>query len=96
MYIACPKCDWRPPPDTLWTCSCGCSWHTFYTHGVCPECGRVWKETQCSTMYGCGAWSDHEDWYHDESDLTVEEYIANPQRIQIDVPVTGPTPDADR
>jgi hypothetical protein len=80
MYIACPKCDWRPPPDTRWACSCGHRWNTFATHGVCPACGKVWKVTQCGP---CGAWSDHEDWYHDDDGgLTVEEYLADPQRIK--------------
>ncbi|NLX10965.1 MAG: hypothetical protein GXY36_15045 [Chloroflexi bacterium] len=79
MYIACPKCDWRPTPDVLWVCTCGHRWHTFDTHGVCPACGKAWKETQCQSWQGCGKWSDHEDWYHEDDGLTVEEYLANPQ-----------------
>lgn len=77
ICIACPKCDWRPHPRDLWRCTCGHVWNTFSTHSVCPACGKVWKQTQC---HPCGQWSDHEDWYHDDEGLTVEEYIAHPQR----------------
>lgn len=73
MYIACPKCDWRPPPNARWACSCGHHWHTFATRGVCPRCGTAWRLTQC---FACQVWSDHEDWYHpDDGGLTVEEFI---------------------
>jgi len=85
MYIACPKCDWRPHPRDLWLCTCGHTWHTFSTQGVCPACGKAWQETQCHL---CGRWSDHEDWYHDDDGLTVEEYIASKERIA--EPVTKP------
>lgn len=81
MYIACPKCDWRPPPDALWSCTCGHRWFTFATHGVCPACHKVWTETRCSLYLGCGEWSDHEEWYHDDDGLTVEAYLSNPQVI---------------
>jgi hypothetical protein len=30
----------------------------------------------------CQAWSDHEDWYHHDEDISVEEYIADPQRTE--------------
>ena len=33
--------------------------------GVCPACGREWRETQCRR---CSAWSPHEDWYVDDSE----------------------------
>lgn len=89
MYIACPRCDWRPAPGFVWRCSCGHAWHTFDTHGVCPACGRVWTMTQCSTFTGCGQWSDHEDWYHDDDELTIEDVLANPAWIQIEGPITG-------
>ncbi len=80
MVIACPKCDWRPTPDVRWQCTCGHHWHTFDTHGVCPACGQAWTVTQCGP---CGAWSDHEDWYHDDDGgLTVEEYLRNPNRAR--------------
>ncbi len=80
MYIACPRCDWRPTPDVQWACDCGHRWHTFATHGVCPACGKRWTVTQCGP---CGAWSDHEDWYHDDDGgLTVEEYLADPRRAR--------------
>lgn len=79
MYIACPKCDWRPGAGDQWGCACGHVWNTFRTHGVCPACGKAWKMTQC---LACHKWSDHEDWYHDDEGLTVEEYIADPSRIK--------------
>jgi predicted Zn-dependent protease len=82
MYIACPKCDWHPSPDDQWECTCGHVWHTFDTHGVCPACGRAWTTTQCSSLYGCGELSDHEEWYHDEDELTVDDYLADPARAK--------------
>ncbi len=90
MYIACPRCDWRPQPSDRWTCSCGYVWHTFDTHGVCPDCGKVWTETQCVVRRGCGQWSDHDDWYHDDDELTVEDYLANPHLITVPVPEITP------
>jgi|GEM_PF-1390144 len=80
MYIACPKCDWRPEADDRWVCDCQHTWYTFDTHGVCPACGKTWQDTCC---LACGAWSDHEDWYHDENELTVAEYLADPQRAAL-------------
>jgi predicted Zn-dependent protease len=78
MYIACPKCDWHPSPDDRWECTCGHRWHTFDTHGVCPACGTVWTVTRCSATHGCGELSDHEEWYHNENELTVDEFLADP------------------
>jgi hypothetical protein len=86
VYIACPKCDWRPDGSARWVCTCGHVWNTFQTHGVCPGCGKVWTMTACSSVQGCGQWSDHEEWYHDDDSPSVEEFIENPQRIVIDVP----------
>jgi hypothetical protein len=82
MYVACPKCDWHPRQSDQWSCACGHVWHTFETRGICPACGRIYEYTQCSAEYGCGQWSDHEDWYHDEHELTVGEYIADPGRVR--------------
>jgi hypothetical protein len=89
MYIACPKCDWRPSGDHRWRCSCGHIWNTFQTHGVCPKCGRRWKTTQCTvpSQGGCRQWSDHEEWYHEDEGLTVEEYLK--QHRPIPIPVTN-------
>jgi hypothetical protein len=42
-------------------------------------CGKRHEYTQCPT---CGQWSDHDEWYHDDDDLSVEEYIANPERLR--------------
>jgi hypothetical protein len=81
MYIACPKCDWRPDHFAQWSCSCGRQWNTFETRGVCPRCSKQWKMAQCSTQDGCGEWSDHEEWYHEDDELTVAEYVADPSRL---------------
>ena len=70
MDIYCPKCEWEPPASAEWTCECGHSWHTFDTHGQCPECGKVWRETQC---HECTVWSPHHDWYHDLPPVDVDE-----------------------
>lgn len=61
--IYCPKCEWRPGPYDVWDCvpSCGTTWNTFWTRGVCPGCGVKWPSTQC---YGCEKFSPHEAWYH--------------------------------
>jgi predicted amidophosphoribosyltransferase len=74
MYIACPRCDWRPAPNIRWVCTCGHEWHTFDTHGVCPNCGKVWTQTQCMV---CANWSDHEEWYHEEDNRTIEEFLTD-------------------
>lgn len=65
VRIACPKCDWEPLPDDVWSCGCGHQWHTFDTHGRCPACGKQWRDTQCFTPTdgGCSRWSPHIDWY---------------------------------
>jgi len=41
--------------------SCGASWNTFWTGGVCPRCQYRWLKTQC---LGCHEISLHKDWYH--------------------------------
>lgn len=58
--IRCPRCKWRPQRSSRWWCSCGHSWNTFDTHGVCPACAYAWLETACPS---CHQWSRHEDWY---------------------------------
>lgn len=77
MYIACPKCAWEHRGGAFWRCECGHVWDTFTTHSVCPKCATAHPITQCPT---CSQRSDHEEWYHDDDDLTVEEYLANPER----------------
>jgi hypothetical protein len=42
-------------------------WNTFDTGGVCPDCGKVWTETQCLS---CHRWSRHRAWYREF--ITVE------------------------
>jgi len=59
-FIRCPKCGWTPRPEDRWRCSCGHSWNTFDTGGVCPRCRYQWKITKCLR---CKEWSAHSDWY---------------------------------
>ncbi|MBC8111190.1 MAG: hypothetical protein H7Y04_09050 [Verrucomicrobia bacterium] len=64
--IECPKCKWKPDGGAYWQCRCGTSWNTFDTQGICPNCKKRWKDTQCpgpGFPGGCGAWSPHVDWY---------------------------------
>jgi hypothetical protein len=65
VRIACPKCDYRPAPDVLWQCHPGCGhrWHTFSTHGICPQCSKFWHDTQCPH---CRMWSLHDEWYRED------------------------------
>jgi hypothetical protein len=58
--IRCPRCNYSPRAKDRWQCSCRHVWNTFDTRGVCPQCGWVWKDTQCLR---CHRWSPHEDWY---------------------------------
>lgn len=58
--IRCPQCGWSPRKEDRWSCSCGHSWNTFDTGGVCPACLHQWAFTQCLS---CGCWSLHSDWY---------------------------------
>jgi len=70
LEILCPKCNWKPGADSFWQCTCGCRWNTFNTAGKCPNCCKVWKDTQCQHSYrgGCGKWSKHIDWYRNLGD----------------------------
>ena len=72
MKIYCPKCSYEPTPDVLWTCRPGCdyAWHTFDTHGQCPNCFKWWKVTQCPE---CHVWSPHDEWYHDMPPVETEQ-----------------------
>ncbi|BDC51496.1 hypothetical protein F183_A38120 [Bryobacterales bacterium F-183] len=58
--IRCPHCAWTPTRHDLWTCHCGCSWHTFDTGGRCPSCNWNWSQTQCPR---CKGWAAHAAWY---------------------------------
>lgn len=58
--IRCPVCQWSPRKDDCWSCTCGHTWNTFDTGGICPACMKRWTSTQC---LACGAWSAHSDWY---------------------------------
>jgi hypothetical protein len=66
--IRCPKCEWEPSADDVWACTCYTVWNTFDTYGQCPNCKKVWKETQCQS---CSRWSPHPDWYADLSDVVI-------------------------
>lgn len=69
MEIYCPKCTWEPRAESRWMCRCGHAWNTFDTHGRCPACGYVWRDTQC---LACHQWSPHADWYHDLPPVDLE------------------------
>jgi hypothetical protein len=58
--IRCPLCMWRPGAHDRWMCYCGCSWNTFDTGGVCPDCGFRHEHTMCLE---CTKWSKHSAWY---------------------------------
>ena len=61
IHVYCPKCQWEPDGHRYWVCTCAFKWDTFSTGGRCPNCGKVWDDTQC---IGCEEWSPHLDWYH--------------------------------
>jgi hypothetical protein len=61
--IRCPKCKWEPREGDKWGCTCGHTWNTFDTGGVCPGCMRQWKITQCLQ---CHEYSAHSDWYGED------------------------------
>ena len=58
--IRCPLCGWTPAEGDLWLCTCGHTWNTFDTGGVCPACLKQWTSTRC---LACHRWSAHSDWY---------------------------------
>ncbi|WP_462264835.1 hypothetical protein [Mucilaginibacter sp.] len=60
IKIRCPKCDWQPMQYSRWQCSCKHLWNTFDTAGRCPQCSKIWKDTQCLE---CHCWNPHLDWY---------------------------------
>ncbi len=76
MKIYCPICQWQPTADSRWVCHPGCDhcWNTFDTHGRCPQCGKVWRNTRCLV---CLEWSKHVHWYHDLEPAVLEEFEAS-------------------
>jgi hypothetical protein len=59
--VRCPRCGWIPKPVHQWACeSCGHTWDTFETRGICPSCRHKETSTQCMA---CEAYSPHEEWY---------------------------------
>lgn len=61
--IRCPLCKWVPRKHDRWSCTCGHTWNTFDTRGVCPACSHAWQDTQCLR---CHQWSKHDAWYPDD------------------------------
>jgi len=61
LKICCPICEFEPGSHDRWMCSCMHVWNTFETMGRCPNCKKMWKETQC---LACHRWSLHHKWYH--------------------------------
>jgi len=80
VKIYCPKCKWEPSQNDRWVCevTCGHTWNTFDTGGVCPECGKSWKVTTCLS---CGSRSPHRDWYHQYGNDPVE--VAEEELVEI-------------
>lgn len=70
--IRCPKCKWEPAQEDKWLSLCGNLWNTFTTYGKCPECRKVYHQTQC---HCCQQWSRHEDWYEGMEEWSVEEAV---------------------
>ena len=63
--VRCPKCEWTPRANNLWSCNCGHGWNTFDTRGLCPECGYQWEVTGCLQ---CGEMSPHAEWSRSNED----------------------------
>ncbi len=60
-------------------------WDTFSTGARCPECGRVWQETQCiESAGGCNTLSPHLDWYEGLDDIVqkLKEEIKERWRVE--------------
>ena len=59
--IRCPGCKVKPTLRDRWWCvpTCGTSWNTFLTGGVCPGCRKQWRTTQCRKCKGVFL---HLDW----------------------------------
>lgn len=88
MKIWCPGCEWRPKPSSRWICSpsgCGHVWNTFDTGGVCPACEKIWKTTACLSCHNS---YPHQDWYHDDVEVSLETQID----LTIEAPVSVPAP----
>lgn len=79
--IRCPKCAWKPKPESRWLCTpCGTEWNTFWTGGVCPGCGKAWRTTMCPA---CLKRSLHKDWYRfpDDEDESLKEKEKLPETV---------------
>jgi hypothetical protein len=78
--ILCPRCEYRPRAEDRWACvpSCGTSWHTFWTAGICPGCAVKWPVTQCPA---CQQVSPHRDWYRQPADSPALEETRELERL---------------
>ncbi len=88
MKIWCPGCEWKPDATSRWSCApegCYHSWNTFDTGGVCPACAKIWKHTQCLS---CHNHFPHEEWYHDEAEVSLEAQIDLTVEEAVEVPLT--------
>ncbi|HLW64175.1 MAG TPA: M50 family metallopeptidase [Gemmataceae bacterium] len=58
---ACPRCYTRPLVGNFWRCSsCGASFDTFETKGLCPRC---WQEFDTTTCPRCSQSSPITEWF---------------------------------
>jgi hypothetical protein len=78
LQVACPECGWQPDENYSGQCTCGHSWNSFQTYGVCPSCATVWQETECPA---CKQSSQHEDWYTFPDGGEVARYTVRARRI---------------
>ncbi|MHA1270474.1 MAG: hypothetical protein ACTSPY_11845 [Candidatus Helarchaeota archaeon] len=59
----CPGCGWIPTKDARWQChKCDAIFNTFETGAICPDCGIIFKKTQCILCGGC---FPYDDWFED-------------------------------
>lgn len=65
LQVKCPKCNWEPKDEAVWTCiSCGYDWNLFTTAARCPRCQEQNDDVYCiEWLGGCGEVSPHLDWY---------------------------------
>jgi RNA polymerase subunit RPABC4/transcription elongation factor Spt4 len=78
LQVACPECGWQPDENYSWQCTCGHSWNSFQTYGVCPACAKVRQETECPT---CKQSSQYESWYTFPNGVEVARYTIRARRI---------------
>jgi ATP-dependent Clp protease adapter protein ClpS/predicted RNA-binding Zn-ribbon protein involved in translation (DUF1610 family) len=58
--FACPACGASPPKGNFWRCdNCRTAFDTFEHHAECPQCGKRFPRTMCST---CRKMNPIDDW----------------------------------